>query len=115
MGFSQLVQETKKVDVLGVNVTLKKLPYGFTSYYVQRMSEIKDLKVKEKYKEENVLLSEYLMSGIKAWDLKNEKGYVVPVDETVLLDLLSDYHEFNNQLGEEIMNFNTLPTELKKR
>jgi hypothetical protein len=114
MGFAQLLQEVKAVEIAGIKVELKKLPLGFMQCYIQRSIEVKEIKGPEKARANSELQGEFLYNGIKKWSLQKEDGTPATLDLETCFELCKDHAGFADSLIGEIIAFNELLPELKK-
>jgi hypothetical protein len=126
MTFSNLLEQTKKVTVGGVGITLKKFSFGFTNWLALKQYEGRELKLDEKDTKTYFVQSagtienyqfaprEKILNAVKSWDLKKQDGAAVEVSPEVVEDLLQEHAEFCQLLLFEIDEFCTLDEGKKK-
>ena len=113
MGFSNLLKQTERTVVDGVEVVVKKLPYGFMNQYSLTLQEMKDMKAKERQKVSFELMIDFIKNGLDSWGLKKDDGTVADLNDQNLKELVESYPEFVDNLFSEIIKFNTLEKKTK--
>ena len=116
MGYAQLHRDIKKTEVRGVNISLKKLPYGFLTYYLARLKEVGEIVGKERLSANTELMGEFIVSGVQSWDLKKEDETPAEISLETLADLMKSFPSFIKEVSAKIMEFNgLLEDEAKKK
>lgn len=123
MDFSNLLKQTKDVDIHGIKVTIKKYSLGFSEWLSLKTFEGREVKplgndkVQIKAGEKALALVspvERLVEGVVVWDLKDDKGEVVKPTHAVVTELVKEYPEFAGTILEEIEEFNRVTDDKKK-
>ena len=91
---------TKTLEIQDVKIVIKKLSYG---------EQKEAMKISKK--DEMAMLDLTILKSVKEWDIKNEAGEVLPVEESTLNLLESG---FVNELAQEILRYNNMDPDFEK-
>lgn len=125
MGLYNIDQRTRRVEVMGVGVTIRKLPAWVVRWLqgeLLRGQEIVRGPNGEAVKwEKNLSADEWMEQaiqvvkyGVVEWELKRGDE-VVPVTETEIRRVARDVPEFVDELSAVIQEYSALSTQEKKR
>lgn len=112
MSYSIILQEEKEIQLYGITIVLKHIPFGYSQEYNIKLSELPEDKRAIFFPEMRSLVVEYIFNSLKKWDLtEDEKPVEISIDN--LNKLVLQHPKFSEALLTHCLVFNTID-EVKK-
>ena len=119
MTFSNLLLKTKKIEIQGVNVVIKKWSVGFTirnGLVRQDLFGNEDIKVPTPDLDKLYdYLAEQVFEGLVSWDIATEDNQPYELTVENVKNVIVRYRDFHDDLIKEISAFNSSVTEEAKK
>lgn len=124
MGFSNLIKQTKEIEIDGVAFVLKKFSVGFDQWLSLKTMESREMEFTDTGKVRKIgavsrpevfqeIAAEKIAAGVESWGLENA-GQSVPVSPLAAAELARDFASTAEKLLAEIKAFNEPLSEEKK-